>query len=57
MWSLGERASAGRGDIGGGGGSIWSATAFSDFPEGYSQVEGWADTSICLGSLKISVEF
>lgn len=44
MWSLVEWAWGGRGDIGGGGGSTWPAMAFSDFPEGYSQVEGWADT-------------
>ena len=41
MWSLVEWAWGGCGDIGGGGGSTWPAVAF---PEGCSQVEGWADT-------------
>lgn len=32
------------GDTGGGGGSTQPVTAFSDFPEGYGQVEGRAHT-------------
>lgn len=36
---------------------VQSVMAFKVFPEGYGQVEGRADTEICLGSPEIRVEF